>query len=350
MKKHVVLALVMVLALSGCTGNYRTIGGPTGNLTLTATFSDVQSLVPGHSVQMGDVKIGSVTRVQLVSGYRARVTMSIRNGVRIPVGTTAEISVTSLLGENFVKLTLPPGGDMTRGPFMADHAAFAQTSVQPAFEQVVGQAGNLIAAVSGDDIATIVDSSATALGGNGENLHDIIAKSASLLQIFSDQRTQLATAVQQFATVSKALADGRDQLAQAPDQLAKTTQVLNDDKTKIVDTVAKLTAVAGQLNDKVLIGRVDELRTLISRLGPVTAEFGDNRTALTDLVTGLVTFTQKLPLATYDGQLLLYPILRFVLPGQTRPINLTGRQYSSQLPPFLQNLLGGNQNLLGGKR
>lgn len=342
------LAIALVLAVSGC--SVRTIGAPTGSLTLTGTFDDAQNLVAGHSVQVGDVKIGSVTDVRLVHGYRAKVTMSIKDGVRIPVGTTAEISVTSLLGENYVKLTLPPGGDMSRGPFMADHSAFARTSVQPAFEQVVGQAGTLIKAVSGNDIGTIVDAGATALGGNGQNLHSIIAKSTTLLQIFADQRRQLSDAVGQFAILSTSLAGGKDQLDQAPGQLAKTTKLLNDNKDKILSTVAALSAVARQLNDKVLTGRVDRLKELVAELNPVLAQFGDNRQALTDLLQGLVVFTRKLPLAGYDGQLLLYPILKFVLPGQppSPPVRTAPSQQAPgfQVPGWLQNVLpnlGGNR-------
>lgn len=350
MRKLLLLVVAFVLAVSGC--SLRTIGAPTGHLTLTGTFDDAQNLVAGHSVKIGDVNVGSVTDVRLVPGYKAKVTMSIKDGLHIPVGTTAEISVTSLLGENYVKLTLPPGGDMSHGPFMADHAAFAQTSVQPAFEQVVGQAGTLIHAISGNDIGTIVDAGAGALGGNGQNLHNIIAKSTTLLQIFADQRKQLGDAVGQFATLSRSLAGGKDQLDQAPGEIAKTTKLLNDNKDRILTTVQKLTDVAKQLNDKVLTGRVDELRALVAELGPVLAQFGDNRQALTTLVQGLVTFTRKLPLASYDGQLLLYPILKFVLPGQPNPAQPPAGNASSpaapslQAPSWLKNVL---PNLGGGQ-
>ena len=353
--------LLMVAMLAGC--SVRTIGAPTGHTTLYATFDDAQNLVPGHSVQMADIKVGSVTGVKLVSGYKARVSMSIKDGVHIPQGTSAEVAVTSLLGENYVKLTLPAGGSLAAGPYMADHAYFQQTSVQPQFEQVVGQAGALIKAVAGNDVGTILNTSATALGGNGEKLNSLVAKSGSLIQVFADNKKQLADATDQLAKLSRSLAAGQDQLAAAPDALAKTTKLIDDNKTKILATIQKLTGAARQVNDQVLAGRVQRLRTLIHDLDPVLATFGNSRQALTNLVNGLEEFTRKLPSATYDGQLLLYPILKFVLPNGTvfPPVAGNGATSKSstsapttpsapgwKLPVGLQNILPKLNNLFGG--
>ncbi|MER7541686.1 MlaD family protein [Spirillospora sp. NPDC127506] len=99
--KILLLVVAVALAVSGC--SYQTAGAPKGDLTLTATFDDAQGLVAGHSVQMSDITIGTVTKVELV-GYKARATLSIEDGIKIPKGTRAEIKVTSLLGENYVDL------------------------------------------------------------------------------------------------------------------------------------------------------------------------------------------------------------------------------------------------------
>ncbi|TDD84203.1 MCE family protein [Actinomadura rubrisoli] len=311
-----ILALVAALALavSGC--SYKTAGAPKGDLTLTATFDDAQGLVAGHSVKMSDITVGSVTKVRL-AGYRAKATLSIKNGIRVPRGTRAEIKVTSLLGENYVDLQLPPGGSMDRGPFLAKGAAIADTSVQPAFEQVVGQAGPLVKALAGNDVATVVGTGAAALDGNGRKLNTTIAKAGDLLRLFADQRRELGESVDRFARLGRSLAAGDDALREAPVQLERTTRLLDDNKEKIIRTVDRLTRMAAQLNDKVLEGRIGRFRRLLSDLDPVLQQLGSNRKRLTDLVNGLVTFADKLPRASYDGQLLLYPLLRIVWPDGT---------------------------------
>lgn len=309
-----VVALTAALA-SGC--SIKTLGAPTGSLKLTATFDDTQQLVTGHSVQLSDVKVGSVTSVKLRKDYKSLVTMSIKDAYRIPQGTSAEIKVTSLLGENFVQLTLPPGTSMATGPFMRSGEAIQKTSVQPAFEQVVGKAGPLLKALSGEDIANVVDAGATALGGNGDKLNATVAKSGTLIKVFADQRAELGAAVDQFARLGRSLANGKDQLGQAPVELQRTTRLLNDNKYKIIAAVQKLTTTARLLNDKVLEGRVVRLKTLIRQLDPVLKLLAGDRARLSALVDGLEVFTRKLPKATYDGQLLLYPLLRIVLPDGT---------------------------------
>ncbi|WP_241661059.1 MlaD family protein [Thermomonospora catenispora] len=310
-----VLGLVAGMLATGC--SIRTLGGPKGGLTLVAVFDDVQHLVVGHSVQMSDVKVGTVTDVRLVDGYKARVTMSIEDGFRIPRGTTAEIRVTSLLGENFVDLRLPKGRTMASGPYLGGGDRIAQTSTQPSFEQVVGRAGPLLKALAEGDAATIVDAGASALGGNGDVLNTAVARSSRLLEQFADQRRQLTTAVDQFARLGRSLADGADRLGAVPGELERTTRVLNENAEQILATVEELTRTARLLGDKVLENRVTRLKTLIRQVDPVLELLAGDRQRLGRLVDGIEAFTAKLPRATYDGQLLLYPLLRLVLDDGT---------------------------------
>jgi virulence factor Mce-like protein len=311
-----VLVVAAALAVSGC--SYKTAGAPKGDLTLTATFDDAQGLVAGHSVKMSDITIGTVTKVEL-AGYKAKATLSIKDDVKIPQGTRAEIKVTSLLGENYVDLQMPPGASMDRGPYLATGAVITDTSVQPAFEQVVGQAGPLIQALAGDDVATVVNAGATALDGNGQKLNKTIAQASELLRMFAEQRRELGESVDRFARLGRSLAKGGDALGETPGQLERTTRMLNRDKHKIINMVDKLTTMARQLNDNVLEGRILRFRALLRDLDPVLEQLGSNRKRLTALVDGLVEFSYKLPKATYDGQLLLYPLLRITWPDG-RPI------------------------------
>jgi phospholipid/cholesterol/gamma-HCH transport system substrate-binding protein len=340
----------VALAVSGC--SYQTAGAPKGDLTLTATFDDAQGLVAGHSVQMSDITIGTVTKVELV-GYKARATLSIEDGIKIPKGTRAEIKVTSLLGENYVDLQLPPGASMDRGPFLASGSAITDTSVQPAFEEVVGQAGPLIQALAGDDVATVVNAGATALDGNGQKLNKTIAQASDLVRMFARQRIELGESIDRFAKLGRSLAKGDDALSEAPGQLERTTRMLNDDKEKIIKAVDRLTEMAHELNDKVLVGRIARFRRLLNDLDPVLQQLGGNRKRLTAVVDGIVAFSYKIPLASYDGQLLLYPILRITWPDG-RPIfpglsEKPEKTAATKIPKKLDEALPDLEKILGGR-
>jgi phospholipid/cholesterol/gamma-HCH transport system substrate-binding protein len=305
----IVVVLALAAALSGC--SYQTVGSPQGGATLTADFTDIQNLVVGHAVQIANVRVGTITSVKVVgsrANYRARVTMSIKKGIRVPVGTTAQLSITSLLGENYVALTPPPAG-LNTGPFMADHAQIGSTSVVPAFEQVVGKAGPLLSALSGNDIATIVDAGSAAFAGKGPELAKMIKQTDSLVALFAGQRAQLDSAVTDLAKLGRDLAKGHDELGRLPVSLAKVTKVIADERYQLLDTISKITQLAEATNNTVLVGRTRQLRQMITQLGPVIGTLASDQTNLGALITNMRDFVNKVPRAIYNGQLLLYPIL-----------------------------------------
>jgi phospholipid/cholesterol/gamma-HCH transport system substrate-binding protein len=337
------LLIVLVLAalgttLSGC--SYQTAGSPQGGLTLTADFTDVQNLVVGHAVQISNVRIGTITSVKVVgsrTSYRARVTMSIRKGTSVPVGTTAQLSITSLLGENYVALT-PPASGLSTGPFMADHAQIASTTVVPAFEQVVGKAGPLLSALSGNDISTIVDAGSAAFAGKGPELQKMIKQTDSLVALFASQRAQLDGAVTDLAKLGRDLAKGENELGKLPVSLAKATKVLSDERYQLLDTISKITQLAKTTNDTVLVGRTKQLRQMITQLGPVIGTLASDKTNLGALITNMQDFVNKVPRAVYNGQLLLYPILDLQM-GQGTGSNKT----ADNLMAALTKMMGARQ-------
>ncbi|GAA2725578.1 MCE family protein [Actinocorallia aurantiaca] len=300
------LALVTALgASSACTPS--TLGAPTGKLTLVARFSDAQNLVAGHSVQMSDIQIGSVTKVRLV-GYEAEVTISVEDEYRIPAGTSAEVAQTSLLGENYVKLTLPEGGDMARGPHLQNGARIERTSVAPQFEQVADSAGEILRAISGDDVATLLNEGATALEGQGPKLNDMVAQSGDLLAIVAGQREELGDAIDQLAKLGRMLE--KHEASFASGDIERTIGLIDDNKEKIIHTVDRLTATARQLNDKVFVGRAEKMRTMLKRLDPTLETIGSSTEQLNRLVASLAEFQEVVPKVVYDGQLLLFGSIR----------------------------------------
>ena len=57
------LGVVALVALVGTSCSLRTAGSPRGDLELTAEFDDVADLVVGHSVQISDVTVGTITGI-----------------------------------------------------------------------------------------------------------------------------------------------------------------------------------------------------------------------------------------------------------------------------------------------
>ena len=80
-----------------------------GSYPLTASFRSIEGVQVGTDVRLAGVKIGSVSALNLnAETFRADATLSIRDGVTLPLDTAAVVASEGLLGGNFVELL--PGG------------------------------------------------------------------------------------------------------------------------------------------------------------------------------------------------------------------------------------------------
>lgn len=305
------LAVTLALGTAGC--SLQTLGAPKGGTTLTATFDDVQSLTAGHSVQISDVKVGTVTGIEL-TGYRATVTMSLADGRRVPVGTTATISRTSLLGENYVRLDLPPGRDLRTGPFLADGAKLADTSVQPDLEQITERVGPLLAAISGQNVQTITTEGATAVSGKGRQLNTLIKKAAEVTDSYAAANADLARALDALAKLGRTLEGGHDQLDRLPGNLRLATQRLRNERAQLKRSVQELLKMARAVNANVQLRHGRRLETLLLRADELIDAAVRGREDLKALTLSVLKLL-KGPSVSYSGQALVLVWLRGFLPA-----------------------------------
>ena len=102
---------------------------------LTAEFRAAEGLSIGGNVQIGGVKVGSITDVALnPKNYFAIVTMSIRDDVKVPEDSIAKVASESLLGGNFIAID-PGGSDF----MLEDDAEFAHTQGSVNLMDIIGR-------------------------------------------------------------------------------------------------------------------------------------------------------------------------------------------------------------------
>jgi phospholipid/cholesterol/gamma-HCH transport system substrate-binding protein len=82
--------------------------GP-GGLEVYASFEEVGGLRPRAPIAIAGVKVGQVSRIELDPDLRARVTLDLDRGLRLPVDTSARIVTSGLLGDQFI--SLEPGAE-----------------------------------------------------------------------------------------------------------------------------------------------------------------------------------------------------------------------------------------------
>ncbi|MEV1175285.1 MCE family protein [Nonomuraea sp. NPDC049784] len=307
------LAAVLALALTASC-SLQTLGATTGDMTLYAAFDDVQSLVAGHSVQISDVRVGTVTDIRL-EGYRAKVTMSIQSAHRVPVGSTATVAKTSVLGENYVLLSPPAGRDLSTGPYLKDGATISETSVEPDIEQVTAKAGPLIEALGAQDVNAILDAASTAFGGKGDDVNKLIKQTAEVTDAYAAARKDIGTSIDALARLGDDLAKGSGELDRLPGTLASATARIAHGRKHVKKAIVALTKLAKEANLTVYPRHAARLRKLLLELEAISSAMQRGKEDLKTLVARLQKFIDAPPI-TVNGQVLIYLWLKGVLMPQ----------------------------------
>ncbi len=102
----VLLVAIVFVAVAFSTSDVGAVHG----YQVVADFDDASGLRPGTEVRMSGIKVGTVSQQTIdPATYFARITMTIDDAIKLPLGTSARVVPDGLLGANFV--VLEPGGE-----------------------------------------------------------------------------------------------------------------------------------------------------------------------------------------------------------------------------------------------
>lgn len=277
------VALVMILGIiaAGCS-----IGG---GLTVHALFDDVGDLVNRASVQFADVKIGSVTGIDL-EGYQAKVTMRIDPGIDIPANAGALVRSTSLLGEKFVEI-VPPTGDPPEGRLSdGDVIPSERTGKRAELEEVFLKLGAILEGGGMNDLATFIESSAAMVRDQEAVLGDVFGELRRLTGTIASRSEDIGAAVDALDTAFGAFGEGSSTLSSAVASSAEAAEVLarrQADLDRLVTALdrfsrisASYTVATTDSNDRAL----KDLRAILDEVMKTTSDLDRSLTALARFV------------------------------------------------------------------
>jgi phospholipid/cholesterol/gamma-HCH transport system substrate-binding protein len=217
-----------------------------------AQFTDVLDLVPQASVRLNDVAVGRVDQITLApDGSAALVSMSINRDAALPVTTRAELSSSSLLGEKFVELTVPPGPRLAGT--LGDGAVIplAGTRRYPEVEEVFGALSMLLNGGGLAQLKDIVHEVNAATGGNEPQLRDLFSQVARFTGQLNAQRDTIVRGIDGLDRLSTVLAGQTGNINTALDKLNPGLTVLNDQRNQLVDMLKALDKLSGTAVDTV---------------------------------------------------------------------------------------------------
>ncbi|HEX7167202.1 MAG TPA: MCE family protein [Acidimicrobiales bacterium] len=287
MTRRLLAVALVVAAVAGALG-----GCSRDRVVVKATFADVGDLVPRHSVQLADVRIGSVSSIRLDDEFHAEVTLAIDPDVRVPKDSVALIRTTSLLGEKFVELR--PKGDPSKGPFLADGDVIAETGQAPELEFVAQEAIGVLGSVVATDVATLIESGAEAFGGRGEDLQSLLQDLSTISATFASRTAEITRIIDGLDRTTATLAAGSGELQSLFTNLAETTQVLVENRERALGALERLSRLA-RVQDDVLQTYRTQIDLQIDQVDAVLAVAAGQTTELSLLVDWLNRFVVGLP-------------------------------------------------------
>ncbi len=112
--------------------------------TVFAKFNAIDGLTKGSDVRISGVKVGAVVDETIdMEEYRAKVTLNLKSGVRVPVDSKVSVTSSGLLGGKYVKIE--PG---SASEYVADGGELTNTKDVILIEELLGK---VIFLVSGED-------------------------------------------------------------------------------------------------------------------------------------------------------------------------------------------------------
>jgi phospholipid/cholesterol/gamma-HCH transport system substrate-binding protein len=256
-----------------------------GQITLHATFSDGARIYPTANVTYRGAQIGKVADVRATADG-AEVTMSVASNADIPADVTAEIHSVSAVGEQHVDFV----PHRTGAPYLQDGARLPVTSTRIPVQTgpLLDEVTRLVASLPREDLSTVLTETASAFGGQGQNLQRLLDSTRSLVAAADTNVEPTRRLIQDL-------------------QPLLDTQVTNSAQIRALFT--DLAAVSDQLRES-----DPHLRGLLHNGQPaarqITQLFQEVRPTLPILLANLTTVGDVL--ATYNTSLrqvlILYPL------------------------------------------
>lgn len=257
-----------------------------GRYTVTVTLPTSGGLYPTSVVNYRGTEVGRVKSVD-VTRDGVRAVLRLNSDVPVPADVQAAVHSRSGVGEQFLELTPPATVSTTRNLGNGDTIAVGKADIPPEIAGLLDAANRALTAIPPDNLRTVVDESAKAIGGLGPELARIVDGSTALGIEAGKATDSLTTLIDQSPPVLNSQVQTADSIAAWAAHMASiTTQFKEQDKA-----LASLLAAGGPA--------LEEGKALFDRFAPAMPVLLANLVSLGDIA---VTYNNNL-----EQLLVLFP-------------------------------------------
>jgi phospholipid/cholesterol/gamma-HCH transport system substrate-binding protein len=195
---------------------------------VTARFANAENLVPQAAVQVNNVAVGRVTRIYLPPGsWTASVTMVVNGDVRLPANAIAAVQQSSLLGEQYIALSAPPGVPAAGRLHGGMVIPVSRTTSNATVEDVLGALSLVLNGGGISQLHTITTQLNAALAGHELQIRALFAQITTLVSNLNSHRQDILNALDGLDSLSVTLAARNRQIGAVLDNLSPGLRVLH---------------------------------------------------------------------------------------------------------------------------
>ncbi|MGE0220438.1 MCE family protein, partial [Mycolicibacterium sp.] len=254
-------------------------GGGPGSYQIQAELPDVTTVQQNSRVRVGDVNVGTVSRIEL-RGWHALITMTINGDVALPANSTATIGQTSLFGSTHVELEAPAGiaaeGRLLPGAVIPLRSG----TTYPTTEQTLAAVSVLLNGGGVGQIQDITRAFSTAFAGREQDLRSLITRLDEFMAGIERQTEDIVAATDSLNRLVGQFADRKPVIDTALRTIPDALAVIRDQRATLVaalDTFGKFSALTADAVNQTKESLVAELKNL----APVLDSLADAGPALT---------------------------------------------------------------------
>jgi virulence factor Mce-like protein len=230
-RRTATLLLALAATVLAAAGLHAASGSADSSYTFDAIFDDARGLVPGQVIKIAGARAGTIDRVTLTTGFKARLHMTVpaRFGP-FHSDATCTIRPEGLIAENFVECDPGTPGKPALQPANGRPATVAVSHTTEPVSLL--DLFNIANAPTRDRFSVIVNELGIGLSGNGENLNDIIlradpalASARRVLAALRAERRDLGTVITASDRTVAALAGRTPSVERFLSEAARVTSV-----------------------------------------------------------------------------------------------------------------------------
>lgn len=277
------LLLVLIAAIVVGAGTW-----VAGNSThhITAYFRSTTGLYVGDRVMILGVEVGRVNEIT-PEGDQVRVEFEYDGDYDVPADAKAAIVAPVLVTGRYIQLA--PA--YTGGTKMQDGQTIPveRTAVPVEFDEVKKQVVKLAQDVGrtpenpDGSLNEFVASTAAALRGNGQNLHDSLVQLSDATSTLSKGGGDLFDSVRNLQAFTSALAANEQQITAFSRELATMSSVLDDNRTELEALLNSMLVTFGEVTQFLQDNR-DALTTDVGKLTELTRQLVDREDTLASIL------------------------------------------------------------------